>query len=147
MTKVNVSVVKQYGNSTLIAADEISRDIMNSYERDRELVIDLKGSRNPKQHRLLFGLLNFAVEHSDRYANTSDLLVQIKFHLSMVDHVKVHGSNEAMIIPRSISFESMSQADFKNFLNEAIRIITEKFVPNLDGEALQEYYKILDGER
>jgi len=148
MTKINVRVIERYiGNMGLFGCGEQAEIFMGGLAEGKEFVIDLKGSRNPKQHRLLFGLLKFAVDHSDYYANSSDLLTQIKYHLNMVDSVKVHGSDNIMIIPRSISFEKMSQADFKNFLDEAIRIITEKLVPNLDGNSLTEYYKILDGER
>lgn len=148
MTKLSMIKTKRGGYPCLVPVDtkEAYETFFNAKDC-KEYVIELKGSRNAKQHRLLFGLLNFAVDHSDYYANSSDLLTQIKFHLNMVDSVKVHGSDDVMIIPRSISFESMSQSDFKNFLDEAIKIITEKLVPNLDQAALTEYYKILDGEK
>ena len=147
MTKVSMRVWRdQQGmDDSLRPTNIYALAELHNFKHGQEIVIDLKGSRNAKQHRLLFGLLKFAILHSDYYANSTDLLTQIKYHLNMVDSVKVHGSDDVLIIPRSISFESMSQSDFANFLNEAIKIITEKLVPNLDSDSLNEYYSILDG--
>lgn len=54
--------------------------------------------------------------------------------------------NERFIeIPRSISFDSMSQEDFSELYDKVMRLIVEKFLVHLNPEDLANFFEILDG--
>ena len=121
----------------LAAADPISLEGIESL-RENEIVTGvIKRARNPRHHAKLFALLNVILPHQQSYPTTQDLLVAIKIGTGLFDTVRsVDGI--PIIIPRSISFASMSQTEFEQWYERVIDLITSRILPSVNRDELND---------
>lgn len=104
----------------LTPADIHAEDWLREIKDGKEIVISGRRSRNPKHHRLFFGLLKKFQENAEGWGSVDleDILDAVKFELGYVRRVRrFDGSFE--IRPRSISFASMDQLTFNRFFDRA----------------------------
>lgn len=94
----------------------------------REVMLTFHTARNPGQHRLLFSMLNFVLEHSDMFDNKDTALVALKIATGLVD-TYVDEKGRCFFIPRSIAFESLPQDEFAAFFERAIHVIADRWMP------------------
>uniref|UniRef100_A0A2A4YRF2 Uncharacterized protein n=1 Tax=OCS116 cluster bacterium TaxID=2030921 RepID=A0A2A4YRF2_9PROT len=77
-------------------------------------VIELKVQRNVGQHKLLFALLKFVVNQSDKYTSVEELLVSLKIATGRVKTIIGH-DGKTYFVSESISFALMDQVKFRRF--------------------------------
>lgn len=106
------------------------------------VVADIKQPRNYEHHKKFFALLRMVVDNmpeelQERYPNTDTLLTEIKYQLG---HFQTHItlSGRETYIPKSISFDSMTQDEFNDFYNGAIDVVLRWFLPRNNKEELLE---------
>ena len=112
-----------------VPVDQEGLDALSAIRDERDVEITIKQRRNPRQHRLLFALLKFTVEHTDLFTTTEEALLGLKIACGLVDPYIDAESGKTFFVPRSISFASMEQGDFAAFFDRAIYVITERWMP------------------
>lgn len=112
----------------------------SDYDEKKKLKIgstvlaDIKQPRNYEHHKKFFALLRLVVDNmpdslQEKYPNTDVLLTEIKYQLGYFStHITLSGRET--YIPKSISFESMSQDEFNEFYNKAIDVVLKWFMPS-----------------
>jgi hypothetical protein len=129
----------------LAAADPISLEAIESIREKETVTATLRRARNPRHHAKLFALLNIVHPHQKGYPTVGDLLVALKVSTGLFDTVQ-SVDRIPIIIPKSISFASMSQSDFEQWYERAIDVILTRILPNVNKDELNdEVASIMNG--
>jgi hypothetical protein len=115
----------------LAPVDDAAREAINHYGTGEILRAKLYRDRNPRHHRLFFGLLKLVFDNQERYLSTEALRFAITVQAGYVDEIRLSGDRVALK-PKSISFGSMDQGEFKLFYDAALKAIPE-LLPELKG--------------
>ena len=105
-----------------------AEEAMRVVRDGREVMVTFHTARNPGQHRLLFAMLNFVLEHSDQFDDKDTALVGLKIACGLVD-TYIDERGKCFFIPRSIAFESMPQDEFAAFFDRAVHVIADRWMP------------------
>lgn len=112
---------RRVGN-TAVPADARSLAFLQARKEGVAFVADTNGARNPKQLNLWWALCALVCEAED-IPNPEKVSHDLKIALGHVDtHVDRDG--DVHLIPKSISFESLSQEEFNDLFQGAIRVIS-----------------------
>lgn len=88
--------------------------------------------RNGKHHRKLFALLQMVAENSETYDTTDKALVALKLVTGHFDLMVNPTTGEVIQVPKSISYEAMSQEDFEDWYSQAIDGVLQHILPTMD---------------
>jgi Protein of unknown function (DUF1367) len=121
----------------LAAADPISLEAIEGIREKETVTATLRRARNPRHHAKLFALLNIGLPHQKAYPTTGDLLVALKISTGLFDTVQ-SVDRIPIIIPKSISFASMSQSDFEQWYERAVDVITTRILPLVNKDDLND---------
>lgn len=123
----------------LVPSDRRTSEELRRYADNDIVRAVINRPRNPRHHAKLFAMLNLVWESTavqDKYPKVENLLDALKDATGHVEMFrKVDG--EMLTKPKSINFESMDQAAFEEFYNQAVEIIATRIVPHLDREDLE----------
>lgn len=125
---------RQHG---FVPADIMSEEMLATIPVGREVLLTIRRPRNPKHHRKLFALLNLVVEQTDRWADTSVLLKDLKLATGLFETRVSALTGLPYPVPASISFAAMSQDRFEGWYEKAIKVLSEHIgtdVETLRGE-------------
>lgn len=146
MTKVFLKMSHVGENEALVgpalclrASDQSSQEVLGKIKDGDIVRAVINRPRNPKHHAKLFAMLNLVWESTavqDRYPKVENLLDALKHAMGHVETFQTV-SGEILTKPKSIAFESMDQAAFEEFYNQAVEIIVTRIVPHLDREDLE----------
>lgn len=127
------------GQDRLIPVGDESFELFNSMKIGDEISFEYKENkqRSLGNHKRLFSMLNGVVKDTDHYNDVNNLLDVIKLRSGYFTTVVSHTS-EVLHIPKSISFTSMNEDEFKEFFSKAIDICLE-FVPEQDIDSILQY--------
>lgn len=130
----------------LAAADPISQETLDGMRQGETVTATIRRPRNPRQHRLLFALLQTVFENQERYKAIEQLLDAVKIavgHCELLP-VKLGAVTLEVPIPRSISFAKMPQDKFETFFRDALDYIVRDVIPGLDKATLErEVYEMI----
>jgi len=127
----------------LVADDDDARNALRKLKLGDVVRAEIVKPRSVRYHRRFFGMLNTVWQACGDWKSVDELLVELKFRTGLVDRQKVidrqTGEELAEIItPQSIAFHAMSEDDFREFVERAIRVICDEMVPGLDDSVLRE---------
>jgi len=125
------------GGLALVPVDDAGQALVASLLSKRDgVMVTVRSARNPKHHRLFFALLKLVQDSAPVEITTEALLLCIKHG---VGHVEEWTDLDGVVHERalSISFESMSQADFNQFFDAAIRFVCEQLLDGADNQGLK----------
>jgi len=96
------------------------------------VVFDTNDVREAWRHRKYFKLLSEVIKHmpeelSDKYPKPENMLDEIKLQLGYY-HKHYTLSGKEMYMPTSISFKSMGEKKFTEFVNESRNLILKYFL-------------------
>lgn len=111
---------------SLVPADGEAEQMLRRVKIGQPVWVEIRAARNVKQHRYLFALLRIIVDH-DVYPTTDAALLALKFATGLVDSFKLKDGVVHMI-PKSISFASMRQAEFQEWFDAAIKVVATKWL-------------------
>ncbi len=111
----------------LIPIDDASVKAVSKIKIGYDIFCEYKPRRNYKNHKRFFSLLQGVVANQEYYKNVDNLLDVIKLKTGHYKTVVSH-NGEALYIPESISFHSMSENEFQEFFSNAIDVLLE-FMP------------------
>lgn len=117
----------------LVPADDQASRVFRKIKGD--CLVELVSARNPRQHRMLFALLNAMVEHAE-FASTEGALFALKMVTGHVEELRVKGE-EIVFRPKSISYANMPQAEFSEWFDGAINTVCSKWLPGWKSEDLK----------
>jgi hypothetical protein len=115
----------------LLPADEVSEKVYLKWKNGASYSLEYNKARNPKFHRMVFAVAQKVCDNApeDSYWNGKDayhLIKAVELKIGFVDEL-VDFDGEVHMIPKSIAFENMEEADFKKLfdalLEEGARIL------------------------
>lgn len=92
----------------------------------KPVYVEIKAARNPRQHRLLFALLKAVTDNTELFPSIDAALIAMKIGTGLVDMSVVDG--QTVIVPKSISFANMPQGDFATWFDQAIQLVSERWL-------------------
>jgi hypothetical protein len=128
----------------MVPVNEEAEDMLLSIKHGSDVLGEFKGARNLKQLHMYWALMRVLVDH-DVFPSKDAASDMVKIACGHVDIRIVPDTGEAIMVPKSIAFQSMTQVDFRTFLDTAIKQITSRWmIETDDNELLAEVYAIID---
>lgn len=139
------AVFKRNGNS-LVPVDDEGFELLLKIADGREVMVDVRRARNPKHHRLFFGILKFIVEHTD-LDSIEAAKSALKVATGEVDPVIDAATGKTYFVLRSINWESKDQDEFAAFFDRAVDVITLRWMPpgTVSEDVRREIIALCDG--
>lgn len=116
----------------LVPVDPISEDEVKLLPLDKDVLVTAKTPRSVKQHRLAWALADKIAEACDFLHDREDAMSWLKIKARHVKILQDPISGKVAIIPKSISFASVNQQQFKRILDRMIFVTCSEIVPGLD---------------
>ena len=110
----------------LCPADDIQREEFQKIPMNDNVMVEIKKARHPQHHRLFFALLNLTIHNTEDFPSVDLLLTWLKIKLGHVETV-IWEEGKTYYVPKSISFTSMDQMEFREFFDRAIDVIVQKY--------------------
>lgn len=110
----------------LLPADAKAEEVVNKWKSGAQYSLTYAPARNPKFHRLVFAVATSVVTNAPEgsYWNGKDalhLIRAVEISVGLVDEI-VGFDGEVHMMPKSIAFENMDEAEFKKVFD---RLVTE----------------------
>jgi hypothetical protein len=129
----------------LSAADPISLEGIESLRQKETVTAAIRRNRNPAHHRKLWALIAAVFPHQQHYATQQDLLNALKVATGYFETGKTIDGIPFMI-PKSISFASMSQTPFEQWYERVVDVILTRILPSVNrDELVDQVNSILEG--
>lgn len=110
---------------SLIGEMEADREWIRQQPNGERIKVTLHTGRSPSRLRWYWSFLGRVVAATECSPNAESLHDVVKLHTGFVTPVMVKGMT--VMVPRSVSFSSMSEAEFAGFLQHAERFIAEAY--------------------
>ncbi len=120
----------------LVPADEQAQTELRRVPVGKPVYVEITAARNPRQHRLLFAMLNIVAEAGE-YPSTEAALVALKLATGLVESVQMDTNGTVQLIPKSISFANMRQNEFSAWFDSAIQVVVTRWLPSMTSEQLR----------
>ncbi len=117
-----------------VPADIMAEDAMNKVAVGSTVMLTVRRPRNPAHHRKLFALFSVVLEQTDRWADSTVLLEDLKLATGLFETRVSALTGMPYPVPASISFAAMSQDRFELWYAKAIRVLSDHL--GTDVEAL-----------
>lgn len=122
----------------LVAADPASAEIVQAMRLGEVVTATIRRTRNPRFHRLFYGLLNLVFENQNRYATLEQLLDAVKLNIGYYDLATIPGNPPTQLVKlRSISFAKLDETGFRQFWDQAVAFIVAEILPGIDKADLE----------
>lgn len=122
----------------LVPSDDEGRDALAKVKDGAEVMCEFRRPRNLGHHKKLFKLLSIVVENQDHYKTPEHLLAALKVATGHCDEYPIkNGAGLIMVVPHSISFESMDQTLFEPFFNAAMDVVCSQIIPGMNKADLE----------
>ena len=120
--------------ATLVPFAEMDAEAIVALDANAELLVEIIQRRHAGRLRLYWAMLKVLAENLPMRIQESALHGAIKLRLGVSVVVRLPGGDQ--IVPGSIAFDSMSESDFRTFLDQFFDL-AEEFVPGIDRRALE----------
>ncbi len=130
-------IMMQKRNGKLETIDSISAEAFEHVPTGKDLFVVIRSRRNPKQHRLAWALASKLVDGCDFLHDSDEAMTYLKFKTRHVKVIMDQKTGKSFLMPKSISFASMTQEQFSRFLNRAIYVVCSEIIPSLDEARLR----------
>jgi hypothetical protein len=131
----------------LAAADPISLEALESIREKETVTASIHRNRNPAHHRKLWALIAAVFPSQSQYATQQDLLNALKVATGYFETGQTIEGIPFMI-PKSISYVSMSQTPFEQWYDRVVDVILTRILPNVNRDELADQVNdILEGRR
>jgi len=120
----------------LFPADPVTAEMLDGIGQGQTVTTDEpKKRRNPQFHKLMMSILHAVVVHTaPRFADIDDLMFELKLRTGMFKEIDTRRG--VRLVPRSISFASMSEQQFKRVSDRWLFLISTEVIPGVDPESL-----------
>ncbi|WP_149313497.1 hypothetical protein [Methylobacterium sp. P1-11] len=111
--------------TSLWAADMHADDFLRGIKDGSEVLVTIRRPRSVQHHRKLFALFAVVLEQTDRWADSTMLLEDLKLATGLFETRVSALTGMPYPVPASISFAAMSQDRFAAWYEKAIRVLSE----------------------
>ena len=115
-----------------VPADIHAEDFLNTVPIGREVLLSIRKPRNPGHHRRLFGLLKVTLDQTDRWADSTVLLEDLKLATGLFETRVSAFTGMPYPVAASISFASMNQDRFEAWYAKAIAVLSDHLGTDVD---------------
>jgi hypothetical protein len=122
----------------LSAADDEARDVLRKWKVGATLRAKIVKPRNIHHHRKFFAMLNTAWQACGKYKSLDSMLHELKRNIGHTEEVVLASTGEVWVIPRSISFSTMDQAEFDGFYERALHELCDMVCEGADDDSLRQ---------
>lgn len=129
----------------LLPVDAAGAEVLRKIQAGRDVLVEVKTARNPRQHRLFFALLGLLVDNTDQFASVELALQAVKLGLGEADPIVNAATGEVVYVLRSIAWESMDGTRFGRLFDDAVRLIADRWLGTDHEELRQNVYLMVDG--
>jgi hypothetical protein len=117
--------------SGLAAADAEALDALKKLTLGSSVTVEIKRPRNTGQHRLYWALCTLVADHHQELSTAEQVHETIKLLTGHCDVVALRSTGEVVRVPRSISFNRMSNEEFVAFFRKAKDVVCEHLLPGV----------------
>lgn len=115
----------------LAPANPISDDDMALIPTDRDVLVTWKTPRNTKQHAFAWALATKVSEACDWLHDAEDAMDFLKIKCKHVKYLTDPRTGKVEIVPKSIAFASLPQAQFSRLLSRMVYVVCSSVIPGL----------------
>lgn len=109
----------------LVAEMQMDRDLLQRFSEHDRIKVTLHTGRSPSRLRWYWAFVGRVVKATECAPSAEALHDVIKLHVGLVTPVMVKGFTVA--VPKSVSFASMSEQEFEDFCNKAVKWLAETY--------------------
>ncbi|MCA1298000.1 DUF1367 family protein [Stappia indica] len=132
--------------SVLVPLDADGREMVEAMTAGKPAMVRLHTPRNIKHHRMFFALLRMATDSGAWDSSEETLRDAIKIACGCVDTI-IGLDGRTYFKPRSMSFESMSQAEFSRFFDRAVFYVSTHLLGDANWQAVRDRIgEMVDGD-
>ena len=125
-------VMTKQGHS-LVPSTAVDSDLFDKIEAGRDVAVTVIQSRNLQQHKLAWALVNLCYQHQDFYSTPERLMDAIKLAVGHTEEI-INLDGKVSYKPSSISFEKLSQPEFRMFFDRMLDVIISRIIPGIGRE-------------
>lgn len=145
MSKASPKAIWHRRGLVMVPANDDAFSMIASLQDGGEYLADFRGARSLKQLRLYWGLMKLLVEH-DLFPTRDAASDCVKIACGHVETRIMPDSGEVQLVPRSIAFQSLPQAEFNEIFEAMIKVICDRWLAGVDESTLRdEAYAMIDG--
>lgn len=145
-TNLILQVVRLFGEKVFRPSDIMGEEYLALLSEGTLIKAVCTKPRNPKFHRLAFGLLSYVFKHQKLWPTFDHFLDVMKDATGYFDIIH-DGKGGTIKSYRSLSFSKMDDKAFGEWWGSAVEVILERIIPNVNKRDFeQEVYNFL-GER
>lgn len=126
----------------LVPSSKQDAELLNGLNGKR-VMVHIHQARYPEHHRQVFGFLRKLSEATGKSVDRLELECKILTGYADVKEVLDGGR---VLVPRSISYESMGQKEFQEWWDNVLEVVKEKIFPNLTAREWRDAMKVLEGK-
>lgn len=115
---------------SLRPVDPASAEALERIPAGQDVRVEITRPRNIQHHRKFFALLNAIFPHQSVYPTHKSFRAAMTVALGFGETYKL-GDGRTIIIPGSISFDKMDQAEFEQFYDRAVELIVTRILPGV----------------
>jgi len=107
-------------DGTIVPSTEMDEQRLKKIKANTGFCATIKEIRNYENHKRFRKFVAVILENQEKYVNEEDLIVELKIRAGHYrEHIKHNG--EIVYIPKSLSFDSIDEHDFRDFFKKAIQ--------------------------
>lgn len=137
----------------LVPAHPVDRRLMRERKlvRGLEIRAELKQSRNPQFNRLVHAVGHLLVDNVDGFESLTshDAIKRVQREAGvMCESMEIDLGTLGRVpvnVPRSISFDEMEEAEFREFFEGLRKHVEARYIPALSEHARAEYWLMTEG--
>lgn len=139
----------------LIPVDDEGSEALKRIRDGKDVMVEFKQSRNPRFHRLYWAMVRFVRLHAvndsgeSLFASADDEIVHtaIKIATGFVRTFVDTTTGKTAFVPKSINWEALDEGEFSKFFDNAVNVITNRWLPpgTHAAEVSDEIIRMVDG--
>lgn len=125
-------------------ADERDRELISKLKLGKLVTVEVRQSRNIRELRLYFAILHLIFPQQSTWETVDDLDDAIRCAVGHCTKTTLK-NGEIMVRPKRLSFNKLSQMDWRDYLDRVMRLVTTKIIPGLDMGDLRRELEAMTG--
>lgn len=120
--------------ATLVGLADMDVELITRFDADTTLQLRVVQERHAGRHRLYWAILTIVARNLETPMRPEWLHGAVKLMLGV--SVVVPFGDRDVLIPGSIAFDSMSEPEFRDFLDRFLDLVVTRLLPGVDPRAL-----------
>lgn len=126
-----------------VPSDERALEILEGLKDGEKVLLWVHKARYPEHHKLAWAVFQKIADATGQTAE--NIALWLKLETGRFDYVQLV-DGRVIEAPHSLKFESMSQAEFQSFWNDALEIIKDKVLPGVDDQVFNDLRELISGQ-